>query len=1356
MRQQRTMSFIILSILLISPFIAFAESSEADGSTENGVTTRGEETLRFQLEFDPAGVAFYDVEGFTAISKEGMDTTTIPGEPLVPISVHSFVLDPYSTEIYVDLISSVSSVIPAPGPLLGVPEQVPISMPREIPPSEADILLDGPIRALSSGYIRGYKVQDIAFQPVVPRQDGFLEVFTRIEGVIRFQAPAGMERTDSMQRPTSAFRSYLEGRIENPDDLDRFMARPFFSQIGSPLKQEDVQYVIVTDSSKVGDHLQKIRDWKQKKGVPARIVEMSFIKSNYNGTDDQEKVRNFLKDAVATWGVEYVLLGGDISVVPYRSTYVKSGSYTESDCAADLYYSDLDGSFNADNDTTYGEVSDSVDLRPDVIVGRAPAQTQSEMDTFVTKTLRYEIDPLTGYLDNMTLAGEYLDANTNSSLGMDLIKNSLLPSNVNATSLYDSAKGVFGNLNRPNFMGQVDLGLSYAFHSGHSNYNVMSVGTASNGYMYSSNIPAYSGDYRIGVMNSIGCIANRFSINDCIGELHVKESDGGSVVFIGNSRYGWYAPYSPGNGASEVYMRRMATELFSNGNNNMGAHFALAKDAYTGWAGSDNAYRWIQMALNMMGEPEMQVRTAEPSVLNITLPANIGRSYPDFYIDVKDANGSPVKDVLVCLQQSGYYSYNLSQSNGRAYFNFSTSSYDRVNVTATGYNFLPFTGNISIDIKPPNLSITSGDNATTGEHHLFNCSASDESGIQRVYLDMRYENQDSNDTVTYYLVNTGESWWTELPVPFNSTADLVYRFRGRDNSGNWNETGWNIVDVIDDDPPWFLEDSTASSGTTGDHINFTIAAQDNIDLSSMTLNLSWSGSEDHHEAEMTRSGDIWYLNWSVPADRVGLLEYRALVEDGAGNRNGSLEGNITVLDDDKPYFIEDLTDSTGNTSNNFNFSVGVKDNIGVESVFVEYWRGDYPEHETKAMSEVDGIWSYVIELSSSDLEYLHHIFHAVDTSGNWNHTNEGTVTVEDDDGPYFIRDWTERTATTGEIIEIRISVADNIRVDSTVLYCSVSEDPIPMERDDDGMNWTVEISIPYDSLEPIIYSFQAWDPFNNTNIVGDRTIEVADDDAPVFGEVNIPDSVKAGELLSVEIEVDDNIAVEDVNMEWWLGGSAEKQKLPMLLTEESYNTSFTVPIDAYGTLYFMLDAWDASGNVRTSDRFDVDIVEYVPPEDPGDDDQPVDPGDDDDLDPDDDDDDPACDDDDGDIPSIPTAGTDCDGDGMDDLWEYNNGLTIGLDDSDMDADEDGTSNLIEYRENTDPQDSSSFPLPGNEAVNNDWDTQTMMFILIGIAVIIGSVIVITTAVIVRKKRSISDSDEMVLDDEDDDDVMSWD
>ena len=159
---------------------------------------------------------------------------------------------------------------------------------------------------------------------------------------------------------------------------------------------DSAEYVIITaDSFKTA--FQELADWKTKKGVPARVVTLDSIYVEYTGTDNAEKVRNFIIEANGTWGTIWVLLGGQCDyewgqeIVPrrniwYRTSYV--GNYPDEDTIpSDLYFSDLDGNWNADGDGTYGESSDDVDFYSDVFVGRAPVRTVSQVEIFIDKVL---------------------------------------------------------------------------------------------------------------------------------------------------------------------------------------------------------------------------------------------------------------------------------------------------------------------------------------------------------------------------------------------------------------------------------------------------------------------------------------------------------------------------------------------------------------------------------------------------------------------------------------------------------------------------------------------------------------------------------------------------------------------------------------------------------------------------------------------------------------------------------------------------------------------------------------------------------------------------------------------------------
>lgn len=69
----------------------------------------------------------------------------------------------------------------------------------------------------------------------------------------------------------------------------------------------------------------RLADWKRARGVSAKVVTITDIVGGRYGDhrsgsrDLQEVLRRFLKRAKAQWGVQWLLLGGDIEVVPMRS-----------------------------------------------------------------------------------------------------------------------------------------------------------------------------------------------------------------------------------------------------------------------------------------------------------------------------------------------------------------------------------------------------------------------------------------------------------------------------------------------------------------------------------------------------------------------------------------------------------------------------------------------------------------------------------------------------------------------------------------------------------------------------------------------------------------------------------------------------------------------------------------------------------------------------------------------------------------------------------------------------------------------------------------------------------------------------
>ncbi|MDF2630667.1 MAG: hypothetical protein K0R39_4498 [Symbiobacteriaceae bacterium] len=86
-------------------------------------------------------------------------------------------------------------------------------------------------------------------------------------------------------------------------------------------------YLILTNSA-MHKEFDRLAEWKTACGLPARVVTKEDIMAGRFGDftagaggaarDEAEIIRNFLKMAYRTWGVCYLLIGGDVDVIPVR------------------------------------------------------------------------------------------------------------------------------------------------------------------------------------------------------------------------------------------------------------------------------------------------------------------------------------------------------------------------------------------------------------------------------------------------------------------------------------------------------------------------------------------------------------------------------------------------------------------------------------------------------------------------------------------------------------------------------------------------------------------------------------------------------------------------------------------------------------------------------------------------------------------------------------------------------------------------------------------------------------------------------------------------------------------------------
>lgn len=410
----------------------------------NGAADVGFDGIDYPMPFSLADVEIHESGHYDIVGYVGADPDWAHdriGYPQLPVLAIRFLL-PRETRLE-DVRVTVLEADTLRGTYLPIPIQ-PEDGEQFVPPDPRiyeswDAYPANPVRVTADGHLRTFHLATLLVYPlqyVGASQKLLLLESVRIEGNLRQmneselaqvhkryrQDPRPIEQRSDIQWILQMVRNPWDFEVFYPryDDngLEQFSStreeRPFggFRPTEFPsLEGPPVACVIITDSVDVAGasigtdmitEFQRLADWKTKKGVPSIIRTVGWIDENYSGADRPEKIRAFVRDASTCWGTDFVLLGGDVDVVPARLLGGPE-SRTEADLdradpPADIYYAELDKSWNANENAFYGE---SLEDFPapisheycDLWIGRVPARDGQEVGTIVDKILTYERSP---------------------------------------------------------------------------------------------------------------------------------------------------------------------------------------------------------------------------------------------------------------------------------------------------------------------------------------------------------------------------------------------------------------------------------------------------------------------------------------------------------------------------------------------------------------------------------------------------------------------------------------------------------------------------------------------------------------------------------------------------------------------------------------------------------------------------------------------------------------------------------------------------------------------------------------------------------------------------------------------------
>jgi hypothetical protein len=686
--------------------------------------------LTYPITLSPCDLTFEKEKGFDRINLEGSTSTRTIGSPSLPVKTICLLL-PVNTEVTDVFVSAEQPV------LLGEYSILPAQSDEKTDGSDSlqwtvpdpriydnDSPFPGKrIEILNEGYLAGNHLVTLAVYPLeyYPRSRQLL-FYDHMEISVELRdsgkPPRSARRVVRTENDIKTYENVLSQIVSNREDIPTSTNEHYrlvsFNDISDT--SASPAYLIVT-ASNLETAFTPLVDWKTKKGIRAGMVSIESILSNYTGRDDAEKLRNFLIGAYQK-GTIWVLLGGDEHVVPVRYAYPTNTTTIPSmtdQQICDLYFSDVDGDWDADNDGVWGEPQqDHPDLFPDLFVGRVPCSNAAEAQAFVEKLLSYEKNPgngSPGYLTSALWVCSDQMRDWNSGEGQHALVSPYVPSNFSQdlNTLIESPTGGASNPTGPDggacidrmnqgwgIIGVLAHGKASAFVAKSNLVNGSPkswVSTLSSKADGNGHLPDLGNDQKYGIMYSIACSQSAIDVDEypylgddpCVGEYYPLASQKGGVAFLGYSRWGWVS-------VSYLLFEKFL-EYLSSGNpeHHIGIAEALSRCEYP-------SYRDLDYGHNLFGDPEMAVWTDLPLVFQVVHPEEVYLGPQTIGITVM-TSGVGVADAFVCLTLHDRTMYEgETDQDGYVSAEVNLDDVGEMSVVVTKSGYLPYEGQITVSL----------------------------------------------------------------------------------------------------------------------------------------------------------------------------------------------------------------------------------------------------------------------------------------------------------------------------------------------------------------------------------------------------------------------------------------------------------------------------------------------------------------------------------------------------------------------------------------------------------------------------------------------------------------------------------
>ena len=294
-------------------------------------------------------------------------------------------------------------------------------------------------------------------------------------------------------------------------------------------------------------------------GIITKVITIENICENAicDDNDPKNDTQKAIKDYVmSVEGLRYLVLGGDIEIVPSRMVHdhfelpLGIADYTD-DFYSDLYYADF-SNWDLNDNGTYAEDEDVPGLIANIAVGRISVSTVEEAELYFTKIVKHHTAFNTAHTTKSLLlaniATELSGIQVNSGYYFETEGKTIsrIPMNYTIKKLYTKSTPFPGGntaeyLDNDSEKAAIEEGMNLIVHSGHGAPWLLTCEQGDDPDRDFSGTMAYELKHEtLPFFLSCACEAGQFGYKngDSAGEKLMNAPEGGAIVYLGNTTTG--------------------------------------------------------------------------------------------------------------------------------------------------------------------------------------------------------------------------------------------------------------------------------------------------------------------------------------------------------------------------------------------------------------------------------------------------------------------------------------------------------------------------------------------------------------------------------------------------------------------------------------------------------------------------------------------------------------------------------------------------------------------------------------------------------------------------------------------------